>query len=117
MIASPREPPVRSAGSLARPAFWQREGDAMAISHEEVMEDLAYAEAEGPADMLEDEADFADMSEDYGEEDAWDRADMGDFYEEDGMESEEAEESVGQVLGNILGAEEEDEFLGKLFQG
>jgi hypothetical protein len=33
------------------------------------------------------------------------------------MESEEAEESIGNVLGSILGAEDEDEFLGNLFKG
>lgn len=90
----------------------------MAISHQDVMEDLAYAEAEGPADMYEDDADFADPYEDYAEVDAWDGADMGDFYEdEDSMEAEEAEESIGNVLGGILGAEDEDEFLGNLFKG
>lgn len=88
----------------------------MAISHQDVMEDLAYMEAEGPADMMEEEADFAE--EDYGEEDAWDNADMGDAYEEgDGMEAEESEESVNQTLGSMLSAEEEDEFIGKLFSG
>ncbi len=91
----------------------------MAISQQDVMEDLAYMEAEGPADMLEEEADMADGLEDYGEEeDAWDNADMGEEFEEfDGMEAEEAEESISQSLGSMLGAEEEDEFLGNLWRG
>ena len=89
----------------------------MAISQQDVMEDLAYMESEGPADMLEDEADIGNGYEDYGEDDAWDGGDMGDFYEDDGLEAEEAEESVAQTLGSMLGAEEEDEFLGNLFKG
>jgi hypothetical protein len=96
----------------------QRESGTMAISQQDVMEDLAYMEAEGPADMLEDEAEFADGLEDYGEDDAWDNADLGDDFEEyDGMEADEAEESISQTLGNLLGAEEEDEFLGSLWRG
>lgn len=90
----------------------------MAITHQDVMEDLAYNEAEGPADMYEDEADFADYYEDYADTDAWEGGDMGDFYEdEDGMEADEAEESISNTLGHILGAEDEDEFLGNLFKG
>ena len=46
-----------------------------------------------------------------------DGGDMGDFYEDDGLEAEEAEELVAQTLGSMLGAEEEDEFLGNLFKG
>jgi len=90
----------------------------MAINHQDAMEDLAYAEAEGPAELMEDESDFADPYEDYADGDAWDSGDMGDSFEdEDEMEAEEAEESIGNTLGNILGAEEEDEFLGNLFRG
>jgi len=82
------------------------------------MEDLTYADPEGPAEMWEDEADFADPYEDDADGDAWDGGDMGDFYEdEDSMEADEAEESIGNVLGGILGAEDEDEFLGNLFRG
>ncbi|MDJ1156820.1 hypothetical protein QNA08_00990 [Chelatococcus sp. SYSU_G07232] len=69
----------------------------MAISEQDLMEDLAYAEAEGPADMFEDDLDAFG-----GEEDSADLAgdffgeDEGDYYEDE-MEAEEADESVGQL--------------------
>lgn len=88
----------------------------MAVTEQEMLEDLAYAEAEGPADM--------------GEEDSWDRMDMGeeDLFESesdltdlggedefDGLEAYDGlEEEAPETLGNILGAEDEDEFFGKL---
>jgi hypothetical protein len=90
----------------------------MAISEQDIMEDLAYAESEGPADMMEDEvdpfneyeSDFAGSS-DFGE-------DEGDYFSgEDDFEADEADENVGQMLSGVLGAEDEDEFLGKLFSG
>jgi hypothetical protein len=85
---------------------------------DDVMEDLAYSEAEGPADLWgEDgmdmaEEDYASIGEDYGEG-------AEDYLEDgDGLESEEeADEFIGKLLGGILGAEDEDEFLGKLFAG
>jgi hypothetical protein len=88
----------------------------------EMLEDLAYAEAEGPADMMEsqDSWDGFEDAADYGESDD---ADFGDYFEgEDGFEdslesAEEAEESLNNVLGAILGAEDEDEFFGKLLGG
>jgi len=91
----------------------------MAANEQDMLEDLAYAESEGSADMLE-------------ETDSWDRfngaeeADLmgeaGDFGEdgyendpyEDSLETEESEE-VHNMIGNALGAEEEDEFLGKIW--
>ncbi len=84
------------------------------------MEDLAYAEAEGPADMWgEDESDYmGGPSDNFGEDD-WESADdyesgpMG----EDDYEADEADEFLGKALGSLLGAEDEDEFLGKLFSG
>jgi hypothetical protein len=90
----------------------------MAISEQDIMEDLAYADPEGPADMMEDEfdpfneyeSDFAG-SGDFGE-------DEGDYFSgEDDFEADEADETVGQMLSGVLGAEDEDEFLGKLFSG
>jgi hypothetical protein len=87
-----------------------------------MLEDLAYAEAEGPADMMESE-DSWDGFEDAGDYGESDSADLGDYYEsedgfEDSMESaEEAEEFLGNLLGGILGAEDEDEFFGKLLGG
>ncbi|MCI0736651.1 MAG: hypothetical protein L0Y50_10345 [Beijerinckiaceae bacterium] len=87
----------------------------MAISEQDVMEDLAYAEAEGPSDMADmmesdfyEDEDSADFSEDYFGED---EADFG----EDAYES--GEQLLTKVLGNALGAEDEDEFFGKLFKG
>lgn len=93
----------------------------MAITETELMEDLAYGEAEGASDLgeyesemlgLEDESgDLAgDLATDFGE-------DESEFFSEDDLEAEEAEESISHVLGGILGAEDEDEFFGKLFKG
>jgi hypothetical protein len=79
----------------------------MAVTDREMLEDLAYTESEGPADM--------------GEEDEWDRIGEEDEFDgfggEDALEAEEAEESIGNILGNVLGAEDEDEFFGKLIGG
>jgi hypothetical protein len=89
----------------------------MAMRQQDIMADLAYAEAEGPADMWEDESDlFADGYEDDSYEDAGDffGEDEADWYEDE-MEADEADESIGRALGSILGAEDEDEFFGKLF--
>src|SRR5215217_821529 len=88
----------------------------MAISEQDIMEDLAYAESEGPADMMEDEFDpfneyESDFAGDAGE-------DEGDYFSgEDDFEADEADDAIGQMLGNVLGAEDEDEFFGKLFSG
>jgi hypothetical protein len=86
----------------------------MAISEQDIMEDLAYAEADGTADMAdefeafsEDEFEFAG---DFGE-------DEGEYFSEDDFEADDADEFLGQLLGGVLGAEDEDEFLGKLFSG
>ena len=77
----------------------------MAISHQDVMEDLAYAESEGPADMLEDESDFADPYEDYAEGDAWDSGDMGDLYEDPGGKDADGQSAITRVLTIMLAKE------------
>jgi hypothetical protein len=100
-------------------------GDAM--NEQELLEDLAYAESEGPADFGEDDADAldfeddleseTDMLEDYGESDYSDFGEdelESDMFGEDGLESDPA---MGGVLTAALGAEDEDEFFGKLFKG
>jgi hypothetical protein len=80
------------------------------------MEDLAYGESEGPADMMEDEFDpfneyESDFAGDAGE-------DEGEYFAgEDDFEADKADDAIGQVLGSVLGAEDEDEFFGKLFSG
>jgi hypothetical protein len=82
----------------------------MAISETDVMEDLAYAESEGPADFYEDEgfeSELDGMGEDFED-------DFDSYEDEDGLEAEEA---IGGMLGQILGAEDEDEFFGKLLSG
>jgi hypothetical protein len=94
----------------------------MAVTEQEMLEDLAYAESEGPADMMEDGADAWDAM---GEEDEADfLGESGEIGEDDfdgfggdPLEAEEAEEFIGGLLGNILGAEDEDEFFGKLLGG
>ena len=96
----------------------------MAISEQDIMEDLAYAESEGASDMMEDEFDpFNEYESDFAG--SGDFADSGDFGEDEGdyfsggddFEADEADENVGQMLSGVLGAEDEDEFLGKLFSG
>ena len=93
----------------------------MAVTEQEMLEDLAYTESEGPADMGEDEWDRMGGEDDFdafGEEDDFEAEDYGeDMFGEDSLEAEEAEESVANQLGAMLGAEDEDEFFGKLLGG
>jgi len=99
------------------------------MNEQELLEDLAYAESEGPADFGEDDADAwdnyeddfeseTDALEDYGEADfsdfGEDESETDMLFAEDGFESDPA---LGGVLSNALGAEDEDEFFGKLFKG
>lgn len=98
------------------------------MNEQELLEDLAYAESEGPADLGEDDADAwdsyeddfeseTDALEDYGESDFSDFEDESEtdmLFAEDGYESDA---SIGSVLSSALGAEDEDEFFGKLFKG
>src|SRR5262245_17290624 len=88
----------------------------MATSDRDVMEDLAYFEAEGASEMAEDSGEYLDLAEDELEDQGEYAEDSLDF--EDDLESEDdAEESIGAALGQILSAEDEDEFRGKLFSG
>jgi hypothetical protein len=93
----------------------------MAVTEQEMLEDLAYTESEGPADMGEDEWDRLGEEDDFdafGGEDEFEAEDYGeDMFAEDSLEAEEAEESVASQLGAMLGAEDEDEFFGKLLGG
>lgn len=99
------------------------------MNEQELLEDLAYAESEGPADFSEDDADpwesdesdletETDALEDYGEADfsefGADGSEHDMLFAEDGVE---ADPFLGGLLSNVLGAEDEDEFLGKLFKG
>jgi len=85
----------------------------MATIEQDALEDLAYTEAEGASDMIESESEMdpleseMDGLEDYAEygEDSFDMF-------EDSLEAEDT-----SIIGNALGAEEEDEFFGKLFSG
>jgi hypothetical protein len=91
----------------------------MAVTEQEMLEDLAYTESEGPSDMMENGADPWDA---FGEEDEAEFFGEADEFGEDefdgfGEDALEAEESLGNVLGGILGAEDEDEFFGKLLGG
>jgi hypothetical protein len=92
-----------------------RENVTMANGEQDIMEDLAYAEVEGQSETMEDEGDLFDSLESDGLEDYADLSGEDGF---DSLEDEfEAEESVGAILGQALGAEDEDEFFGKLFAG
>jgi hypothetical protein len=110
----------------------------MATPEQDALQDLAYAESEGPAEMaggLEDYGEEMGGEEDfdaYGEEDEFDSysesqdgadAYMADAFGgsedqylgfEDGLGAEEAEDTITRMLGQTLGAEDEDEFFGKL---
>jgi hypothetical protein len=92
-----------------------QEGENMSISETDIMEDLAYAEAEGPADMIDslegdmwESEDSGDLAEDYFGED-------GAEFGEDAYESEDA--FTSNMISAALGAESEDAFFGKLFSG
>ena len=92
----------------------------MAISEQDIMEDLANGELEGASEM-EDEFDpfneyESDLAGDFASGDFGE--DEGNYFSgEDDFEGDEADENIGQMLGSVLGAEDEDEFLGKLFSG
>jgi hypothetical protein len=88
----------------------------IAISEQDIMEDLAYAESEGPAGFEDDfEAFGSEEDSSFFEQDFGGEGESDGF--EDSFEAEEAEESVAQTLGSVLGVEDDDEFLGKLFSG
>ncbi len=117
----------------------------MAALEEDLYEDLAYEEAEGVAameDELEmDEFDVDEFDEGYEDEfdvDAYAEEDFYDEedYEDDGLEAElydeyesddfdvfeadefdEADEALDNVMAYALGAEDADEFFGRLFKG
>jgi hypothetical protein len=91
----------------------------MAINPDVVMEDLAYADPEGAADLWgEDASDMLedDYADDFSEDDT---EDFGDDFEDDFGDDfeDDFEDSIAATVGNILGAEDEDEFLGKLARG
>jgi len=99
---------------------------------DDLMDDLFYDEAEGVADFDEEEDDF-----DYGEdayedefdefeEDAWEGAEDNGFedefdefedYDEFDEEADEMEDELEDAMAYALGAEDADEFLGKIFRG
>jgi hypothetical protein len=96
----------------------------MAVTEQEMLEDLAYTESEGPADMGDDDWDRLGEEDDFDGlegEDEFATEDYGeDMFAKDSLEAEEAEEaeeSVASQLGAMLGAEDEDEFFGKLLGG
>jgi hypothetical protein len=97
-----------------RDPVFARESGTMANGEQDIMEDLAYAEVEGPSEMPEDDSELFDPWESDGLEDYAEWAEDG----LDTIESEsESDESIGAMLGSALGAEDEDEFFGKLFAG
>ena len=58
---------------------------------------------DGLEDGIEDDAEFGE--------------DAVDLYEDDFESEDSAEDSIDSALGQILSAEDEDEFFGKLFAG
>lgn len=111
----------------------------MAAFEEELYEDLGYEEAEGAAAM-EDEFEMEEFGEEEFEEEfdefeAEDYEDEEGFFEEDDMDEFEAddydeyeefdefeedyaaEDAMDNVMAYALGAEDADEFFGRLFKG
>jgi hypothetical protein len=97
---------------------------------EEMYDDLAYDEAEGPAQAFEEEEfDEADAGDEFdlGDEDEWDAGeDEGDYAEDYGEDAyEEGEEDYGEegvdeadfeeAMAYALGAEDTDEFFRRAF--
>lgn len=119
----------------------------MSALEEDLFEDLAYEEAEGMAEMEDeldmDEFDVDEFDEDFedefeveafADEDAFDFEEMDDefeavdeFYDEyddydafdayDEADFDEADEALDNVMAYALGAEDADEFFGRLFKG
>ncbi|MCU0837941.1 MAG: hypothetical protein MUE49_04360 [Rhodospirillales bacterium] len=90
----------------------------MAFNEQDYLEDLAY-ESEGASDLFEDEQEFDSLEDSY-EEDAFEdefEADFEDEFEDesDAIFADEMEAGVIPMLGAALGAEDEDEFFGKIF--
>ncbi len=86
----------------------------MATPEQDALEDLAYANAEGAAELADPSAeDFGEDAgtEDLGSEDSYmaDAGEDGFLFGEDGLEAEEAEDTINRMLGQALGAEEEGE--------
>ncbi len=98
---------------------------------EELMDDLFYEDAEGAAEMLEEGDEFEDYDAfedaELEAEEEWEGAEedyFEDEFEGEGFEefegygddyAEEAEEEFEDAMAYALGAEDTDEFLGKVF--
>ncbi|TGD98730.1 hypothetical protein [Methylobacterium nonmethylotrophicum] len=103
----------------------------MAINERELLEDLAYQEAEGAAEIYADDADSADLlgsdAAEGEQEDGFDGAEADWGEEEDGFDGMDGYESetdsleegdaLEEVMAAALSAEEEDEFFGKIVSG
>jgi len=96
----------------------------MSALEDDLYEDAAFGEAEGAADFYEDEMEDmfaeADFGDEFMEADEWDAMDaLEDEYEDefDGFEAYEFEEDPWEdALAYAMGAESEDEFLGRLWK-
>ena len=101
----------------------------MATNEQDTLEDLAYAEAEGPSELFEEEFEAEDGMEseygesEYGESDFYESDPSEDYLEFEGEESEtdmlfaengEADPRMIDRLSAVLGAEDEDEFFGRI---
>ena len=101
---------------------------------DELMDDLYYDEAEGAAsfydeeeDLFEDYDDTFEEFEDEFEEDAWDAGEddyyddemdeFEDYADEFEDEAEAYDDELEDAMAYALGAEDTDEFLGKLWRG
>ena len=95
----------------------------MALYEEDMFDDLAYDEAEGAADAFGDEFDefdeFAEADEfdEFDEFDEYDEFDEFDEADEFGGFEDEEEDALDNAMAYALGAEDADEFLGRVFKG
>jgi hypothetical protein len=88
----------------------------MAVTEQDYLEDLAY-ESEGASDLFEEEDEFDGFEDAYEADELEDdfESDMEDDFESDSLYADEMESEVIPMLGAALGAEDEDEFFGKIF--
>jgi hypothetical protein len=88
-------------------------------NEQELLEDLAY-ESEGASELFEEDPEADDSFENSFEEDAFGDSSEADVTEDHSEFEDESnglyaeENDANAVLGNVLGAEDEDEFLGNL---
>src|SRR5437868_764328 len=83
----------------------------------DVMDDLFYETAEGPAQMRYDEFEEFDAGEDAFDEFADGFEEMDEFAEADGYDAMDALDAMEEAVTDALGADDTDEFFRRLRRG